>query len=122
MPPATTLVIGPHQDAVTPDSKPPSSLDAPMKTELTAETRPRLESGVRIWMSVWRMTTEMLSNAPVKTRAIMERVKDREKPKTMVARPKAATAQSRARPGRLRGGRWAWSMAMENAPMAGAAR
>src|SRR5437870_13045086 len=99
MPPTTTEVIGPHHAAVTPDSNPPSSLDAPMKTELTAETRPRLESGVRIWISEWRMTTEMLSKAPVRTRAIIESVKERERPKRIVARPKALTAQSNAWPG-----------------------
>src|SRR4051812_49114618 len=38
-PPATTAVTGPSQAAVRPDSSPPSSLEEPMKTWFTAETR-----------------------------------------------------------------------------------
>ena len=46
IPPATTEMTGPKSCAVTPDSKPPSSFDEPMNMEFTAETRPRISSGV----------------------------------------------------------------------------
>ena len=45
-PPMTTDGTTPHQAAVTPDSNSPSSFEAPMKTEFTALTRPRIASGV----------------------------------------------------------------------------
>lgn len=43
--------------ASVPDSNAPSSLEAPMKMFSTAETRPRIASGVRSWTSVVRITT-----------------------------------------------------------------
>ena len=58
---------GPNSQAVTPDSSPPMSFEATMKTLLTAETRPRMGSGVSICTSVWRTTTLTLSTAPAKT-------------------------------------------------------
>lgn len=50
-PPATTDTTAPNHAATTPLSKAPSSLDAPMKRLLTADTRPRSSSGVHIWTS-----------------------------------------------------------------------
>ena len=44
------------QAAVTPDSNSPSWLDAPMKIEFTALTRPLISSGVLIWTRVCRTT------------------------------------------------------------------
>ena len=52
MPPLTTEMTGVKKCATTPDSSPPRSLEALMKTEFTAETRPRMASGVIIWISV----------------------------------------------------------------------
>jgi len=45
-PPRTTAGTAPNHCAVRPDSNWPTSLDAPMKTMLTALTRPRISSGV----------------------------------------------------------------------------
>ena len=42
-------------DTPGPDSNSPSSFDAPMKTEFTALTRPRISSGVSSWTRRWRM-------------------------------------------------------------------
>lgn len=73
MPPPTTEMMGPKILAVRPLSKPPSSLLAPMKMLLTAETRPRMWSGVRTWTSVWRTMTETLSKTPVRKSMMSER-------------------------------------------------
>jgi 5'/3'-nucleotidase SurE len=47
-----TEPTGPNSAAVAPDSNSPSWLDAPMKIELTAATRPRISSGVSNCISV----------------------------------------------------------------------
>src|SRR5580698_8136251 len=51
-PPSTTEGTVPNQAAVKPDSNSPSSLDAPIKREFTALTRPRIASGVANWTKV----------------------------------------------------------------------
>ena len=65
-PPITTDPTGPTAAASAPDSNSPSWLDAPMKMELTADTRPRSSSGVSSCMTVSRMTTLMLSAAAMR--------------------------------------------------------
>ena len=101
---------------------PPRSLEATMKTLFTAETRPRMSSGVSIWISVWRTTTLMLSRAPITNMAASESQKFRDNPKTIVATPKPATAWSMVRPARRMGGKWASRTAMTMAPAASADR
>ena len=93
-----------------------------MKTLLTAETRPRMASGVSICTSVWRTTTLTLSRAPTRNIIASESQNERDRPKTIVAAPKPATAQSSVRPARRIGGRWASSIAMATAPTASAER
>lgn len=122
MPPPTTEMTGPNIAAVTPLSNPPKSLEVPMKTLFTADTLPRISSGVSTCTRVERMTTLMLSSAPVSTSAAIESQNHCESPKTIVAAPKPVTAQSIALPARFIGGRCARMNAMANAPMAGAAR
>ena len=72
-PPTMTAGTVPHHAAVTPDSNSPSSFDAPMKSMLTALTRPRMWSGVANWVSEWRTFTLTMSEAPKVTRAASER-------------------------------------------------
>src|SRR5690606_17577774 len=93
-PPKITAPTGPNNDAATPDSKPPNSFDAPIKTALTAPTRPRISSGVYVIISVCRMTTLMLSNAPNSASIATDNQKDVDKPNTIVATPNPATASS----------------------------
>lgn len=93
-----------------------------MNMLLTAEARPRIASGVRVSISVLRTTTLTLSNAPSAISATSDRMNERERPKTMVAIPKPATAQSSVWPERLSGGRWACASAIAKAPTEGAAR
>ena len=78
---------GPNSQAVSPDSSPPRSFEATINTPLTADTRPRISSGVSICTNVWRTTTLMLSSAP--TRNIIESDSQNhcEMPKTAVAAP-----------------------------------
>jgi hypothetical protein len=45
-PPTTIAAFVPHHLAVNPDSNAPISLEEPMKIPFTAETRPRMLSGV----------------------------------------------------------------------------
>src|ERR1043166_7621247 len=47
MPPLTTEMTGEKSCATRPDSKPPTSLEALIKTLFTALTRPRMALGVR---------------------------------------------------------------------------
>src|SRR5881296_2101833 len=98
VPPETTAKTGPKKYATRPDSNPPSSFDVPMKRLLTAETRPRISSGVSNCTSVWRITTLTLSTAPHRNSVANESQNHFEKPKMIVATPKTATDQSNARP------------------------
>ena len=82
MPPPTTASTGPKIAAASPDSKPPSWLELPTKTLLTAEILPRISSGVRSKMRVLRTTTLILSSAPSTPSIKKERGKHCETPKT----------------------------------------
>ena len=63
----------------------------------------KLEQG---WVAeVLRMTTLILSHAPITARARNDRANERDRPKTIVARPNPATARSRVRPARRNAGR-----------------
>src|SRR5207248_1397869 len=93
MPPPATAMTGPKNCATRPDSKPPSSLDAPIKMKLMAEMRPSRALGVRVINSVLRITTLMLSNPPRKASISSESQNERDMPKTMVATPKPVTAR-----------------------------
>src|SRR5262249_40947203 len=120
-PPLTTEKIGPKSAATVPDSNRPSSFDALMNIPLTAETLPRISSGVRIVASGWRTTTLMLWNARVSNNIPSESQKFREKPKTRVAGPKPATAQSNVLPALFNGERCVVISAIVIAPSEGAA-
>ena len=122
MPPLTTLATGPKSRATAPLSKPPSSFEHSMNMVLTAPTRPRRRSGVRIWTRTWRITTLMLSAAPATASANTASQGTVEKPKTMVATAKTATLPSSAWPALRKFGRNASHPAMISAPTYGAAR
>src|SRR5207247_10135127 len=87
-PPIATDATVTNQAAVTPDSNSPSWFDAPMNIELTADTRPRIASGVRSWTSDCRTTTLTISAAPRTTSAESDSANERDNPNTMVATPK----------------------------------
>src|SRR5271170_1780354 len=117
MPPVTVDTIAPvaaalprtvgvvNKYATMPERNPPSSFEVPMNRLLTAETRPRFSSGVKICTSVWRTTTLMLSTYPA--RASIAKANQNQnvsgrlsqlprqflfaRPKRMVATPKIAT-------------------------------
>ena len=58
----------------------------------TAETRPRIVSGVESWISEERILTLTMSAAPSTNSEASEAKNEVERPKTIVARPKIATA------------------------------
>src|SRR5271154_6664549 len=131
MPPLTVDTIAPvaaalpknvgvvNRYATMPDRKPPSSFDVPMNRLLTAETRPRFSSGVRICTSVCRTTTLMLSTNPASASIVNENQNQNEfgsasqlpkqflfaTPKRIVATPKIATDKSIVLPAFFNGGR-----------------
>src|SRR2546430_16785388 len=121
MPPATTEMTGPNSAAVNPDSSAPNSLDVQMKMLFTAETRPRISSGVTSCTMDPRMITLTLSNAPIRNNTTSENQNALDKPKMMVAMPKAVTHQSKVLPAGFIGGRCATTTAIAKAPMAGEA-
>ena len=100
MPPNRTAGMAPNHWAVTPDSNCPTSFDAPMKTILTALTRPRISSGVPSCTSVCRTITLTMSQAPTAISAAIDSTTLRESPKTIVKRPKPATHDNIAAPAR----------------------
>ena len=121
-PPITTELTGPNSAAVAPDSNSPSWFDAPMKMELTADTRPRISSGVSSCTSVMRVTTLMLSAAPVTTKASSDKPKCVDRPNTTMANPNTPTASSKRGPTRRLSGQRMSTSDMASAPTAGAAR
>ena len=75
-----------------------------MNTVDTAETRPRIRSGVAICTRFCRVNTDTTSAPPNTTSAATETVTDRETANTTVISPKSATADSIFTPARLRMG------------------
>jgi len=69
-----------------------------MKMALIATTRPRMSSGVSSCVRVRRVTTLMLSAAPVKASAAIESQTLLDRPNTTVARPNAAIDISKRGP------------------------
>src|SRR3954463_1014451 len=90
-PPPTTDATGPNAAAVMPDSNAPSSFDVTMKIVFTADTRPRIGSGVSSCTSVPRTTTLTLSSAPITANIVNDRTGSVERPKAIVANPKPIT-------------------------------
>src|SRR5580704_2400249 len=86
-PPKIAEPTGPSKRAMPPDSNSPNSLDAPMKRLDTAETRPRMGSGVTICTSVWRTNTETMSAAPRIASAATLRTIERDQANTNVENP-----------------------------------
>src|SRR6266705_2439813 len=98
MPPATTEISGPNRAAVKPDSSAPNSFEVPMKMLFTAETRPRISSGVTSCTMEPRMITLTLSNAPTMNSIPNDNQRILESPKIIVAIPKPVTHQSNVLP------------------------
>src|ERR1700730_14294900 len=96
-PPITTEGTVPNQAAVTPDSNSPNSLDAPIKSEFTALTRPRISSGVASWIKVIRTYTLTIAEASSIVSATIDLVKSVESPNIIVATTKIISLGYRAR-------------------------
>src|SRR5947209_18034411 len=98
-PPVTTEMTGPNNCATRPDSNPPNSFEVPMNRLFTADTRPRISSGVSNCTSVCRTTTLTLSTAPQINSSANESQNQRDKPNTIGATPKASTTRTKGQPG-----------------------
>ena len=83
--------------AAVPDSKPPISFDELINIVFTADTRPRILSGVSTCRIVDLIITLILSNAPVRKRAKIERKKLVDRAKSIVASPNPVTPNKRLR-------------------------
>ena len=95
-PSPTTDSDRPNHAAISPDSKPPSWFDELMKTAFTAETRPRIASGVSDCTRVLAdHDADVVQRAGEGQHGERQQAVVRE-PKTMVATPNPATATSRA--------------------------
>ena len=97
-PPNTTAGTKPISRAVAPDSNAPNSLDEPINRLLTAETRPRISSGVKSDTIVPRMTILTLSKKPVPANMIRENTKLCEMANKIVQIPKPPTEIRSFRP------------------------
>ena len=112
----------PNSEAVRPDSNSPNWFDVPTNIEFTADTRPRMASGVCSCTSDERTTMESTSEAPSTASARSDSGKEVDRPKATVARPKSATARNIFTPARLASGCRASTKEVSSAPTAGAAR
>src|ERR1019366_8426374 len=121
-PPTSTAMTGPSKAAPVPATKAPRSLEAPMKTDSTATTRPRSASGVASGTMEPRTYMLTLSAAPRTARAAKESQKLRERPKEMAASPKMPTAKNRRRPTWRVSGHWVRTSAIPTAPRPGPLR
>src|SRR5882724_4091820 len=97
-PPSRTAGTAPSSAAARPDSKAPSWLEVPVKSECTALTRPRIPSGVRTCARETRMTMLTTSAAPSTVRATIDKTKLVDSPKITVATPKMITERNRVDP------------------------
>ncbi len=122
IPPPITLGIVPNRRAARPLSNAPSSFDAPMNTQLTDATRPRIRSGERTRRIVLRMIMLTPSVTPAKNSAASDRAKIVEAPKTIMLSPNPATQRSRVRPAWRLGGRRVATSITRSAPTDGAVR
>src|SRR5438046_6070129 len=105
IPPPTTETTGPNNAAVKPDSSAPNSFEVPMKMLFTAETRPRISSGVTSCTMVPRIITLTLSKEPIKKNMARENQNTCDNPNRTVAIPKPVTHQSKLRPAHFIGGK-----------------
>ena len=86
-----TLGTVPNSRAATPLSNAPSSFDAPMNTQFTDATRPRIRSGDITRRIVFRMIMLIPSVTPAKNSATSDTAKIVDAPNTIMLTPKPAT-------------------------------
>src|SRR5271170_4724570 len=90
-PPITTARTAPHHCAVTPLSNSPNSFEAPMNSQFTALTRPRISGGVANCSRLDRTTTLTMSLAPTITNVAALSHMLFDNPNTTVAAPNIPT-------------------------------
>ena len=93
-----------------------------MNSRFTADTRPRISSGVLSCTSVERTTTLTTSAAPSTAIAAIDSGSERDRPNTIVASPNSTTEPNISGPARPVIGRLASHTDIASAPTAGEAR
>ena len=121
MPPKKAAGTGPMSLAASPDSKAPSSLEELIKIMLMAEMRPRIESWEQSWTAVDLMTALTPSNAPLKAKAMNDRMTFLLIAKMRMQRPNPVTADKSQEPARCFMLILVRPSVMSVAPIAGAA-
>src|SRR5581483_10001919 len=121
-PPSTAEPTAPNQSAVTPDSNMPICPAQLVNSEFTANTRPRVSSGVANCMMDCRTTTDSISPAPTIISMPNDSTVRSDNPKPMVAMPYTATAANMMRPAARVTGSRVSKEATTSAPIAGALR
>src|SRR5450631_2179861 len=99
-PPDTTENLGVVTAATDPDSTSPSRGPLATTRLKTADTRPRIASGVRVWVMVDRQTALTLSAAPASANSTAAGQSAVMNPAAAIANPQTATAASTIRPRR----------------------
>ena len=99
-PPDATLKRGPVSPATAPASTSPSR--GPLVTTRlnTDDMRPRMASGVTVWLIVLRQTAETLSAAPATNSSTAAGHSDETRPAPAIASPHTVTAQIVTSPSR----------------------
>src|ERR1700733_6140825 len=100
MPPETTEKRGVASEATPPDSTSPSRGPLVTTSEKTEDMRPRIASGVTVWLIVERHTALTLSAAPASANRAIAAHSERTSPANAIATPHASTAQITIRPRR----------------------
>jgi hypothetical protein len=122
MPPTTTARTAPHHCAVTPLSNSPNSFEAPINSQFTALTRPRISGGVASCRMLVRTTTLTMSLAPIIQSASRLTHIVCDNPNTTVDAPKMPTHVSISLPAECLIGRTVITSDTTSAPAEGIAR
>src|SRR4051812_38690783 len=97
-PPETTEKRGDVRPATAPDSTSPSRGPLVTTSEKTEDIRPRIESGVTVWLIVERHTALTLSAPPATASSRAASHSEPAKPAMVTATPQTTTAQMTIRP------------------------
>src|SRR3954469_16683544 len=97
-PPETTETRGPASPATLPASMSPSRGPLVTTSENTDDIRPRIASGVTVWLIVERQTALTLSAAPATASSTHAIARDVVRPAAAIASPHTITAPITTRP------------------------
>src|SRR6202012_1313841 len=100
-PPESTEKRGVEIEAIVPDSMSPSRGPLVTTSEKAADIRPRIASGVTVWLIVERQTALIESAAPARASSAIAAHSVPTRPASAIAAPQHMTAQITTTPSRL---------------------